>query len=86
MDPNDILNKVHKRVLDSIQKREGTQPAAADGVKGVIAKDQALRKAVADLYVKLNELNDPSMAVEMLAEHIAIMVEMLNDFKKKISG
>jgi hypothetical protein len=86
MDPNDILNRVHKRVLDSIQKREGNQPVAADGVKGVIAKDQALRKAVADLYVKLNELNDPAMAVEMLAEHIAIMVEMLNDFKKKISG
>ncbi len=85
MDPNDILSKVHRRVLDNIQKKGGTQDQSSDGVKGIIAKDQALRKAVADLYAKLVELNDPAIAVEMLAEHIAIMVEMLNDFKKNIS-
>lgn len=87
MDPNDILNKVHRRVLDNIQKKGGAQDQSADGIiKGIIAKDQALRKAVADLYAKLVELNDPTVAVEMLAEHIAIMVEMLNDFKKNIRG
>lgn len=84
MDPNDILNKVHRRVLDNIQKKSGSQESSTDGVKSIIAKDQALRKAVADLYSKLIELNDPAMAVEMLAEHIAIMVEMLNDFKRKM--
>ncbi len=85
MDPNDILSKVHRRVLDNIQKKGGGHDQSSDGVKSIIAKDQALRKAVADLYAKLVELNDPAIAVEMLAEHIAIMVEMLNDFKKKIS-
>lgn len=86
MDPNDILNKVHRRVLDNIQKKGETQNQSSDGLKNIIAKDQALRKAVADLYAKLVELNDPTIAVEMLAEHIAIMVEILNDFKKKIRG
>jgi 5'-deoxynucleotidase YfbR-like HD superfamily hydrolase len=51
-------------------------------VKKLMEKDQALRKNIADLFVTLNELNDPRIAIEMLADHIAMMVEMLNEFKK----
>jgi len=82
MDNSDILNKVHKRMLSNLQGRGESDSSAVERVKSIMSKDQALRKAVADLYVKLNELNDPRLAIEVLAEHIAILVEMLNEFKK----
>ena len=50
-------------------------------MKKLLAKDQTLRKEIADLFVTLNELQDPAMAVKLLADHIAILVEMLNEFK-----
>ena len=82
MDSSDILNKVHKRMLANLQGREGADSVAVERVKGIMTKDQVLRKAVADLYVNLIELNDRPLAIEVLAEHIAILVEMLNEFKK----
>ncbi|MCX7678052.1 MAG: hypothetical protein N2316_02420 [Spirochaetes bacterium] len=85
MDPNDIIRKVHRRVLNSIQNKSGKTANATEGMKAIIEKDQALRKSVADLYATLVEANDPALAVELLAEHIAIMVEMINEFKNKIT-
>ena len=49
--------------------------------KQVLELDQQLRKLIADYYMSLKEINDSEKAVKLLAEHITIMVEMLNDFK-----
>ena len=83
MDNKSILDKVHKRAVEGVRGNpgQGTDSASPDRVKGLMEKDQAMRKSVAELYMGLKELNDPSVAIEVLAEHIAIMVEMLNEFK-----
>jgi len=49
----------------------------------VIELDRTLRKNIAEYYFALKELNDAKKAVELLASHVAIMVEMINDLKKK---
>jgi hypothetical protein len=45
-------------------------------------KDSKVRKAVADLYLALNG-QKPDLAIGMLAEHVAIIVDMINEFKKQ---
>ena len=49
----------------------------------VLELDKKLRKIIADYYFALNEMGDPTHAVQMLAEHITILVEMLNDLKER---
>lgn len=48
-----------------------------------IELDRNLRKSVAEYFFALNDMKDPAKAVEMLAGHVAIMVEMINELKKK---
>lgn len=48
----------------------------------VIELDRKLRKDIAEYYFALNKLNEPAKAIELLASHVAIMVEMINDLKK----
>jgi hypothetical protein len=50
--------------------------------KKVLEMDQVLRKLIAEYYMALNELDDNGKSVELLASHVAIMVEMINEFKK----
>lgn len=50
--------------------------------KKVLEMDQVLRKLIAEYYMALNEMGDSGRAVELLASHVAIMVEMINEFKK----
>jgi hypothetical protein len=57
--------------------------SSAKGMEPVLEKDARVRKSVADLYVALNELGKTDVAVNMLAEHVAIMVDMINDFKSR---
>lgn len=52
-------------------------------LKAIIEKDSNLRQVVADYYMSLLELNDPPKSIELLAGHVAMLVEMINDFKKK---
>jgi hypothetical protein len=47
------------------------------------AIDKQLRSNIADLYMALNEVNDPARSIEMLSVHVAMLVDMINDFKKK---
>ena len=49
----------------------------------IIEKDKALRKAVADLYSVLSSSNQADLSVNLLAEHVSIMVDMINEFKAK---
>ncbi len=51
--------------------------------KHVIELDRILRKSIAEYYFALNDLKDNAKAVEFLAGHVAIMVEMINELKKK---
>ena len=48
----------------------------------VLGMDQVLRKLIAEYYMALNEMKDSGKSVELLASHVAIMVEMINEFKK----
>lgn len=50
--------------------------------KKVLEMDQVLRKLIAEYYMALNEMGDKGRSVELLASHVAIMVEMINEFKK----
>lgn len=49
----------------------------------VIELDRSLRKSIAEYFFALNDLKDPGKAVEFLAGHVAIMVEMINELKKR---
>ncbi len=79
-DPGNILNKVHRKVVDDLLRRDGSA-APAEKMEKVIQADQRLRKAVADLFVCLEESGNHAMAVDILSEHTAILVEMINRFK-----
>lgn len=83
MDNSDLLNKVHNRMVNDLLRNKSSQNAGPGVMKHIIDRDQALRKAIADLYMSLEKINDPKLAIEMLAEHITMMVEMLNQFKGK---
>ena len=48
-----------------------------------LAIDQKLRQIIAEYYMALNEMQDPGKAVDLLSDHVAIMVEMINEFKNK---
>lgn len=48
----------------------------------VLQIDQELRKNISELYMALNDLKDPAQSIRLLAEHAAIMVDMINEFKK----
>jgi hypothetical protein len=79
MDNSEILNKLHKTMMTRLVNRE--DDPAIGNLQKVLAKDQDIRKAIAELFLALNELHDPQIAVDMLAEHVAILLEMINTFK-----
>ena len=50
----------------------------------VIELDRKLRKDITEYFFALNDINDPKKAVDLLAGHVAIMVEMINELNKGI--
>lgn len=50
-------------------------------IKAAIEMDQELRKMITEYYMLLKDMDNPSKAVNFLAEHVAIMVEMINEFR-----
>jgi hypothetical protein len=82
------LDRVHNHVLNQILGRQrpggdAGQPAGGD-IERVTRLDRAVRQSVGDLYMALTELNRPDMAIDMLAEHVAMMVEMINEQKASL--
>ena len=61
-----------------IEQALGGRGSQGDPLKD---KDARVRQAVADLYLALVESKNPDAAINMLAEHVAIMVDMINEFK-----
>ena len=57
-------------------------PSPVRGMEALLENDTRVRKAVADLYLGLVEHGDSATAINMLAEHVAILVEMINEIKK----
>jgi len=57
-----------------------------DPSSAIIERDKLVRKSVADLYSVLTQSNQPDLAVKLLADHVAIMVDMINEFKSKGRG
>jgi len=59
-----------------------TPNSMPQGFNNVIELDRKLRKDITEYFFALNKLNEPAKAVELLAGHVAIMVEMINELKK----
>jgi hypothetical protein len=76
---------VNKKGLEEILGRMGSSGSGAGprGLEDILEKDSRVRKAVADLYMALTGVQKPDLAVGMLAEHVAIIVDMINEFKKQ---
>lgn len=51
-------------------------------IAAVIELDRKLRGDITQYFFSLQKMNDPAKAVELLAGHVAIMVEMINELKK----
>lgn len=49
----------------------------------IIELDRKLRKDITEYFFALNGLNQPAKAIELLAGHVAIMIEMINELKKR---
>lgn len=82
MNNSDLLNSIHKRMVNEfLQKSDNASNAPM--LQEILNIDQQLRKEIADLYIKLAELGDPNVAINILSDHVAIMVEMINSFKNK---
>ncbi len=79
MDNSENSNNLHKKLMARLANSEGGQDAG--NLQKILAKDQNIRKAIAEFFLALNELNDPQLAVDLLAEHVAILVEMINTLK-----
>jgi hypothetical protein len=78
---DETLNKVHRKVIDEVLRTRKTRDAGRPSER-VIACDQQVRKAVSELFRELESAGNPAVAVELLSEHTAILVEMINVFKK----
>lgn len=75
------MDSVHKKVLNEILRQNKPQQSSAEGTSIIIEKDKRVRKEVAELYQFLRKLDDPSVAINLLSDHVAIMVDMINEFK-----
>ncbi|HSV95402.1 MAG TPA: hypothetical protein VLM75_00560 [Spirochaetota bacterium] len=78
-DPKELLHKVHRRVLDEM--RGGGDARSRDAASKIGEADRNLRKAIAALYLALEELDNPTMAVDILSEHAAMLVDMIRQIK-----
>ena len=58
-----------------------TNEKLPDNIQRALHIDREIRKLVSEYYVALKNMHEPAKAVELLAEHVAIMVEMINDIK-----
>ncbi len=78
-DPKDLLNRVHRRVLDEMRGGDDSSPPDARDKVG--EADRNLRKAIAALYLALDEVGNPARAVDILAEHAAMLIDMIRQIK-----
>jgi len=70
-----------RRIIEGALGR--MQGSPAQGMEGILEKDSRARKAIADLYIELEGSGRPDVAINLLADHVAIMVDMINEFKSK---
>jgi len=76
------IDIIFLKELSKQKKREKFMPPNMQPqYNRVIELDRSLRKSIAEYYFALKGLNDPVKAVELLASHVAIMVEMIKDLK-----
>ncbi len=51
--------------------------------RNVANLDKQLRQDIAELYMALDEIPDRALAIDILAEHVAMMVDMINELKSR---
>lgn len=81
------VSDVNKKVLNQVLNRQFTpqqQQQSNAQVSELAEKDRALRHAVSDLYMSLSQSGDPKTSIDILATHVAMMVEMINEFKRQM--
>ena len=74
------MNGSHKKMLDEVLGSMGSS-RTGQGADIIKEKDSKVRQAIAELYVVLEGGKNPDLAINLLAEHVAIMVDMINEFK-----
>ena len=78
-----VLGDVHQKIIRQLLNKPKFQSEGnINALKQVVGVDQNLRAHIAELYKQMNDLNEPALAVELLSDHVAIMVEMIREFKK----
>lgn len=82
------VSEINKKVLNQVLNRQFTAPQQQQQqsaqVSEIAEKDRALRHAVSDLYMSLSQAGDPKTSIDILATHVAMMVEMINEFKRQM--
>lgn len=78
------VNDINKKVLNQVLNQQFSPHQQNIPSSELAEKDRALRHAVSDLYMALTRSGDPKTSIDLLAEHVAIMVEMINEFKRQI--
>ena len=76
------MSEINKKALNDILGRGPQGQQRNDGANALTQKDKIVRQSIADLYYSLSEAKNPELAINMLAEHVAILVDMINEFKK----
>ncbi len=80
------VSDINKKVLNQVLNNQFTPPQQQQSaqVSEIAEKDRALRHAVSDLYMSLSQSGDPRTSIDILATHVAMMVEMINEFKSQV--
>ncbi|MGL4368476.1 MAG: hypothetical protein ACRCUT_02210 [Spirochaetota bacterium] len=76
------MDDSRRKMLDEIL---GSMGGGRSSQGGDILKerDGKVRQAIAELYEVLDASKNPDAAINMLAEHASILVEMINEFKRQ---
>jgi len=78
------IGDINRKVLNQVLNKNFAPQQQSAPVSEITEKDRALRHAVSDLYMTLSRSGDPRTSIDLLAEHVAIMVEMINEFKRQV--
>ncbi|MBN1500535.1 MAG: hypothetical protein JW982_10280 [Spirochaetes bacterium] len=71
-----------KAFNDILSQRGGGASSGAQNI--IVEKDKIVRKEIAELYSILSSSGDSKIAIDLLSDHVAMMVSMINEFKKRV--
>ncbi len=79
------MSELNRKAFNDILSQRGSGGSSGGREQNVIIeKDKIVRKEIAELYAVLSSSTDAKIAVDLLSDHVAMMVSMINEFKKRI--